>query len=206
MTDHPSDLAFTPSVKAIQASMGSRDHYEEAVHHHGWQTSVNAELEAFLARTRSAFLATVNADGQPYIQHRGGPPGFLRVMDDQHIACADYAGNRQYISTGNLQDNAKIHLFLIDYERTARIKLWGTARMINDDPALAQQLMPSGYRARPERVLMIRVTVWDWNCPQHIPQRFEAEDVARALAERDQKIAYLQERLKVLEADQRTST
>ena len=138
------------------------------------------------------FLATVNAEGQPYIQHRGGPPGFLHVLDDTTIAFADFAGNQQYITQGNLAENPKAHLFLIDYAHRRRIKIWGEAKVVEGDDALLTRLMPQGYKARPEQVLVFTVSAWDANCPKHIPHRFEAADVAAALTTRDQRIAALE--------------
>jgi predicted pyridoxine 5'-phosphate oxidase superfamily flavin-nucleotide-binding protein len=162
---------------------------------HGWQTTITDDLAAFIAQRDSVYLATVNADGQPYIQHRGGPKGFLRVLDERTLGFADYRGNRQYISMGNLQDNPKIHLFMMDYAHQQRIKLWGEAEVREDDPALLARLMPEGYAARPERVFLLHVTAWDANCPQHIPQRFDAQDVAAALQARDDRIAELEAEL-----------
>jgi len=144
------------------------------------------------------FFATANADGQPYIQHRGGPAGFLRVLDDKTIGFADFAGNRQYITQGNLADNPKTFLFLIDYAHRQRIKLWGEARVVEGDAALLARLMPEGYNARPEQVILFTVSAWDSNCPQHIPQRFEAADVEAALAERDRRIAQLEAEVRLL--------
>src|SRR3954469_10653663 len=179
---YSSDVAFTGSVKAVQARKGSRRAYSAMEQKGSWQTRITAELADFIAAQTSIFLATTNAAGQPYIQHRGGPAGFLRVLDDKTIGFADFAGNRQYISQGNLADNPKAHLFLIDYAHRQRVKIWGTALVVEADSALIAKLMPEGYRARPEQVLLIKVTAWDANCPQHIPQRFEAADVAAALA------------------------
>jgi predicted pyridoxine 5'-phosphate oxidase superfamily flavin-nucleotide-binding protein len=156
-----------------------------------WERSLTPELKAEIEAQTSVFLATANAQGQPYIQHRGGPAGFLRVLDGHTIGFADFAGNRQYITQGNLEENPKAHLFLIDYARRRRIKIWGTARVVEGDTALQARLMPPGYRARPEQVLLFTVTAWDVNCPQHIPQRFEAADVAAMLASRDQRIEEL---------------
>jgi hypothetical protein len=195
-----SDVAFSPAVKAIQTRKGSRASYESMEARGGWQDRITPELEAFLAQQTSCFLATVNASGQPYIQHRGGPSGFLRVLDDKTIAFADFAGNRQYITQGNLQDNPRVHLFLIDYAYRRRIKVWGEARVIEDDEVLLRSLMPDGYRARPEQVIAIAVTAWDANCPQHIPQRFEAADVEAAISARDQRIAALEEEVARLKA------
>ena len=189
---HSSDVAFTPTVKAIQARKGSRHGYAKMEERGGWRTTITPDLAAFIGQQTSVFLATASADGQPYIQHRGGPAGFLHVLDDRTIAFADLAGNRQYITSGNLADNARAHLFLIDYANRQRIKIWGEARIVEDDAALMQQLMPEGYKARPEQVVLFTVKAWDSNCPQHIPQRFEAADVAAALGARDSCIAELE--------------
>ena len=186
-----SDIAFTPAVKAIQARRGSRDSYARMEEGEGWSTAITPDLAGFVAAQTSIFFGTSNAAGQPYIQHRGGPPGFLRVLDEHTIAFADYRGNRQYISLGNLAENPKAFLFLIDYAHRQRVKVWGTARVVEDDEALVASLMPEGYKARAEQAIVFSVTAWDGNCRQHIPQRFEAADVAAALAERDRKIAEL---------------
>jgi uncharacterized protein len=189
---YASDVAFTEVVKAIQARKGSRAAYERMERKGSWEQAITAELKTEIESQTSVFLATANAQGQPYIQHRGGPAGFLRVLDDQTIGFADFAGNRQYITQGNLEENPKAHLFLIDYAKRRRIKIWGTARVIEGDEALVQRLMPAEYRARPEQVLLFTVTAWDVNCPQHIPRRFEAADVAAALESRDRRIAALE--------------
>jgi len=192
---YPSDVAFTPTVKAIQQRKGSRANYERMETGRGWSTTITPDLADFIAAQTSVFLGTASADGQPYIQHRGGPPGFLRVLDERTIAFADYRGNRQYISQGNLADNPQAFLFLIDYAHRQRIKIWGEARVVEDDPQLVQSLMPEGYKARPEQAFILAVSAWDSNCPQHIPQRFEAADVAAALAERDRRIEELTRQL-----------
>jgi predicted pyridoxine 5'-phosphate oxidase superfamily flavin-nucleotide-binding protein len=195
---YPSDIAFTPTVKAIQQRKGSRTSYERMEAGRGWSAAITPDLADFIAAQTSVFFGTASADGQPYIQHRGGPPGFLRVLDERTIAFADYRGNRQYISQGNLADNPQAFLFLIDYAHRQRIKIWGKARVVEDDPELVQSLMPEGYKARPEQAFILTVSAWDSNCPQHIPQRFEAADVAAALAERDRRIEELTEQLKSL--------
>lgn len=195
-----SDVAFSPTVKAIQARKDSRNSYARMESQSGWSTEITPDLAAFIAEQRSVFLATANADGQPYIQHRGGPPGFLRVLDAKTLAFADYRGNRQYITQGNLADNAKAYLFLIDYAHRRRIKIWGTAKVVEEDPGLLERLMPPDYRAKPEQAIVFTVAAWDTNCPQHIPQRFEAEDVALALAERDRRIQTLEAELAALRA------
>ena len=194
--NHPSDIAFTPTVKAIQQRKGSRASYERMEAGRGWSTAITPDLADFIAAQTSVFFGTASADGQPYIQHRGGPPGFLRVLDERTIAFADYRGNRQYISQGNLADNPQAFLFLIDYAHRQRIKIWGEARVVEDDPQLVQSLMPEDYKARPEQAFVLTVFAWDSNCPQHIPQRFEAADVSAALEERDRRIEELTRQLK----------
>ena len=189
---YSSDVAFTPTVKAIQARKGSRQGYAGMEERGAWETHIAPELAEFIARQTSVFLGTASSDGQPYIQHRGGPPGFLKVLDDQTIGFADFAGNRQYITLGNLTDNPKAFLFLIDFKNRQRIKIWGEARVVEDDPTLIAELTPKDYKARPERAILFAVSAWDANCPQHIPQRFEAADVAAALAARDQRIESLE--------------
>ena len=193
-----SDVAFTPRVKAIQARKGSRRGYAAMEAKGGWRTEITPELAGFIEATRSFFLATASADGQPYLQHRGGPPGFLRVLGPRTLGFADYRGNRQYISQGNLAENPRAFLFLLDYATRQRIKIWGRARVVEDDPELVARLMPEGYDARPEQVMLFEVAAWDTNCHQHIPQRFEAEDVAAALARRDARIAELEAELAAL--------
>ena len=195
---HSSDIAFTGTVKALQQKKGSRGSYARMEENGSWATHITADLAAFIAAQTSVFLATANADGQPYIQHRGGPASFLRVLDERTIAFVDYAGNRQYITSGNLADNPKAYLFLIDYAHRRRIKIWGTARVVDGDNALTAELMPTGYKARPEQVVLFTVAAWDANCPQHIPQRFEAADVATALADRDARIQKLEAEIRAL--------
>lgn len=190
-----SDVAFTPAVKAIQTRKGSRDGYADVEARGGWRTEIDERLAALLAESNSMYLATASADGQPYIQHRGGPKGFVKILDKNTLAFADYSGNRQFITQGNLSENPKAHIFLMDYARRRRVKIWGEARVIDDDPALLQSLMPQGYKARPEQVILFRISAWDTNCPQHIPQKFDAADVAAALAARDARIAELEAEL-----------
>jgi predicted pyridoxine 5'-phosphate oxidase superfamily flavin-nucleotide-binding protein len=190
-----SDVAFTPAVKAIQARKGSRDAYARVEQNGGWRTEIDDNLAAFLAGQDSMYLATASADGQPYIQHRGGPKGFIRILDSNTLAFADYSGNRQYITVGNLSENPKANIFLMDYVHRRRVKIWGEARVVDDDPALLQSLMPADYKARPEQAILFRISAWDTNCPQHIPQKFAAADVAVALAARDARIAELEAEL-----------
>lgn len=193
-----SDVAFTPAVKAIQARKGSRASYAQVEQGGGWRTEIDEKLAGFLAETDSFYLATATADGQPYIQHRGGPKGFIKVIDKNTIAFADYRGNRQYITQGNLSENPKAHIFVMDYAHRRRVKIWGEARVVDDDPAMTAALMPNGYKARPEQVILFRIAAWDTNCPQHIPQKFDAADVAQALAARDSRIAELEAELAAL--------
>jgi predicted pyridoxine 5'-phosphate oxidase superfamily flavin-nucleotide-binding protein len=200
MTDqhtYASDVAFTPAVKSIQARKGSREAYARA-EEKGWRTEIDDNLAAFLAEADSLYFATASADGQPYIQHRGGPKGFVKVLDSKTLAFTDFAGNRQYITQGNLSENPKAYIFVMDYAHRRRVKIWGEARIVEDDPALKQSLTPHGYRARPEQVILFKIAAWDTNCPQHIPQKFDAADVATALAARDARIAELEAEVKAL--------
>jgi predicted pyridoxine 5'-phosphate oxidase superfamily flavin-nucleotide-binding protein len=190
-----SDVAFTPTVKAIQERKGSRGAYVRLEEHGGFDNVITAEVAQFVAAQRSFFFATANAEGQPYIQHRGGPPGFLHVVDAKTLAFVDFKGNRQFITQGNLSDNPRAFIFLIDFATRRRIKLWGTARIVEDDVELLRKLMPPAYKARAEQIVLFTMTAWDENCPQHIPQRFDAADVARELEERDRRIADLEAKL-----------
>jgi predicted pyridoxine 5'-phosphate oxidase superfamily flavin-nucleotide-binding protein len=187
-----SDIAFTPAVKTIQARKGSRRGYARMEQGGAWESSITPELHEFIARQTSFYMATANAQGQPYIQHRGGPAGFLRVLDKHTLAFVDYSGNKQFISQGNLSENPKAHLFLMDYAHRQRIKIWGNARVIEGDAALLDKLMPTGYQAKPEQVIVFTVSAWDANCPQHIPVRFDAAEVKAALDQRDQRIHELE--------------
>jgi uncharacterized protein len=192
---YSSDIAFTPTVKAIQQRKGSRHGYARMEQGGGWETRITPELGEFIAAQTSFYMATANAEGQPYIQHRGGPAGFLRVLDERTLAFVDYAGNKQYISSGNLSENPKAHLFLMDYAHRQRIKIWGEAQVLEGDAALLDQLMPKDYRAKPEQVIVFTVSAWDANCPQHIPVRIDAREVQQALDQRDARIRELEARL-----------
>ena len=190
-----SDIAFTPGVKAIQSRRGSRASYQKAAATRPWPDRITPELAAFIAERDSAYLATVNEEGQPYIQHRGGPKGFIHVLDDKTLAFADYRGNRQYVTTGNLAGNDRAFLFLMDYAERRRIKIWGRARIVDDDPALLARLMPEGYRARPEQALLFTVEAWDVNCPQHIPRKLDEADVVAVVGRLQARIAELEAQL-----------
>ena len=198
MARSTTDVAFTPSVKALQERLGSRGAYARLEARGGWQTAVTPDLAAFIAGRDSFYLATANADGQPYIQHRGGPKGFLQVLDERTLAFADYSGNRQYITAGNLAENPQAFIFLMDYATRTRIKLWGTARAVEDDPSLVARLAPAGGKPRAERAIVFEVAAWDANCPQHIPVKYdEAEVVALSarIAELERENADLRRRL-----------
>jgi predicted pyridoxine 5'-phosphate oxidase superfamily flavin-nucleotide-binding protein len=177
-----SDIAFTPTVKDIQARRGSREAYAKSEARGGFRVEVTRDLIDFLRDVDTAYLATANAQGQPYAQHRGGPKGFVRALDAHTLGFADFAGNRQYITLGNLADNDRAFLFLMDYENRRRVKVWGRARVVENDGALIESLMPAGYRARPEQAILISVEAWDINCSQHIPRKVDAEGVEAAVA------------------------
>lgn len=195
-----SDVAFTPAVKAIQTRKGSRAGYAHMEDGGGWRTEIDQALAAFIGEQTSFFLATATADGQPYIQHRGGPAGFIKILDKTTLAFADYKGNRQYITQGNLSENPKAYIFLIDYVNRRRIKIWGEARVVEDDPALTDALMPKDYKARAEQTIIFKIKAWDSNCPQHIPLRFDAADVSAAVAARDERIAELEAEVALLKS------
>lgn len=182
---------FSDAVKRIQSERGSRAAYAKVEAHRGFSVDITDDLREFLSAIDTAFLATADASGQPYIQHRGGPKGFMRALDDHTLGFVDYSGNRQYISTGNLTENDKICLFLVDYVHRQRVKVWGTARMVPATPELIEKLViPT--RARAEQICLITVTRWDVNCPQHIPVKLDAEDVAAAIEKLQARIAELE--------------
>jgi predicted pyridoxine 5'-phosphate oxidase superfamily flavin-nucleotide-binding protein len=187
-----SDIAFSPSVKGAQQRRGSRAAYAKMEEKGGFAVEIDAALAGFIAEQRSFYLATANADGQPYIQHRGGRPGFLRVLDPRTLGFADFSGNRQYITTGNLAENPRAMIFLMDYVNRRRVKIWGTARVVEHDEALSARLFPDGYRARAEAVILFTVEAWDTNCPQHIPHMLFAEDVAPVMDDLKARIASLE--------------
>ena len=184
-------IPFTPSIRAVQDRKTTRPRHGEM----DFRSRITPDLAAYIAAQTSFYMATASAEGQPYIQHRGGPAGFLHVLSPTQLGFADFRGNKQYISLGNLAENPKAFLFLMDYAHRRRIKLWGTARVVEDDPSLLQALRPEGYSGIPEQAILFDVTAWDSNCPQNIPQRFEAADVAAALAQRDARIAELEAQL-----------
>jgi predicted pyridoxine 5'-phosphate oxidase superfamily flavin-nucleotide-binding protein len=191
MTELISDIAFSPSVKAVQERKGSRDAYANMEAKGGWTDVITNDLAAFIGDQDSFYLGTAAKDGQPYIQHRGGPAGFLQVLDDKTLAFADFQGNQQYISSGNLVENDKAYLFLMDYPNRYRIKIWGTARIVDDDPNLLASLAADGYRGKPEQAVVFTVKAWDRNCPQHITPRYTEAQVAERVAGLEAQVAAL---------------
>jgi uncharacterized protein len=194
MRQYASDVAFTSAVKAVQVDKGSRAAYAQMEWGSGWETTVTPELEAFLAGLDMFYLGTANAQGQPYIQYRGGPPGFLKPLDARTLAFADFGGNHQYITLGNLSENPRAFLFLMDYAERRRIKVWGTARVVEGNSGLIETLRDPGYRGKPERAIVFEVEAWDSNCPKHIHRRFPEEAVVAT-------VGRLQDRIKELEAE-----
>ena len=195
-----SDVAFTAAVKTIQERLGSRSGYRRMEEGDGWSQKVTPDLEDFIAERDSLYLGTANAEGQPYIQHRGGKRGFLKVIDEGTLAFADFSGNRQYISMGNLSENDKAFLFLMDYPNQRRIKIWGRAEFVENDAELLERLVDTDYDARPERAFVFHVEAWDVNCPQHITPRFTQEEIEPALRELEARNESLQQRVSELEA------
>ncbi len=189
-----SDIAFTPAVKDVQSRFGSRNGYENMEQGRGWRNKVTEELSEFIAQRDSIYLGTSNADGQPYIQHRGGPLGFLKVIDDSTLAFADFSGNRQYISLGNISENNRAFIFLMDYANQRRIKIWGTAEVVEDDTELLKQLTDPEYGGRSKRAFVFHIEAWDVNCPQHIPRLYSEDQITS-------KIESLQSRVTELEAE-----
>lgn len=187
-----SDIAFTPAVKAEQTRHGSRTQYERMEKGRGWPNTISDDLAALLTTVRSFYLATASADGQPYVQHRGGPEGFLKVLDEKTLGFAEYAGNRQYITTGNLAENPRAFIFVMDYARQLRVKLWGSARVVENDDELLSRLRPSEGNYSVERAILFTVEAWDRNCRQHIPQLLPIEAVEAALLQQRQRIADLE--------------
>ena len=195
MREVPSDIAFTDAVKTLQSLKGSRRGYARMETGEGWETTVTAGLAQFLSVLDMFYLGTANAAGQPYIQYRGGPPGFLKVIDDRTLGFADFAGNRQYITLGNLSENPKAFLFLMDYANRQRVKLWGSARVVEDDPTLIQKLHDPAYEGTPERVILFTLEAWDANCPQHIHTRFSASQVGPVIRRLEERVRDLEAKL-----------
>jgi predicted pyridoxine 5'-phosphate oxidase superfamily flavin-nucleotide-binding protein len=201
MRQFPSDIAFTPAVKAVQSRKGSRARYER-VERGGWQTRVTPDLAEFLAVLDMFYLGTASADGQPYIQYRGGSRGFLKRIDDTTLGFADFAGNRQYITLGNLSENPKAFIFLMDYANQQRVKLWGTARIVEDDPGLLNQLHDPDYPGKVERAIVFTVEAWDINCSQHLHKRVSQRDVKPVIDQLRSRIAELEAEVSNLRSGQ----
>lgn len=197
-----SDIAFSPAVKEAQRQRGSRRAYEKTEQRGGWRAEIDQMLADFVAQRDSLYLGTASAVGRPYIQHRGGPKGFVKVLDRNTLAFADYSGNRQYISVGNLSENDKAFLFLMDYPSRARIKIWGRAKFVEDDPELLAKVVDPGYKVKPERVLVFHVEAWDVNCRQHIQERYTAEEFEDVLEPLKRRIAELEAENALLKARQ----
>jgi predicted pyridoxine 5'-phosphate oxidase superfamily flavin-nucleotide-binding protein len=188
-----SDVAFSESVKSFQRERGSRNSYARMEKQRGgFADKITPEIAAYIAARDSAYLATASAAGQPYVQHRGGPPGFIKVLDPQTLAFADFVGNRQYITIGNLAENDKSFLFLMNYAEAERIKIWGRARIVTGDPQLLEKLSDPRYDARVEQAIVFHVNAWDANCPQHIPRLIHATRVERAFGILQRRIRYLE--------------
>lgn len=183
----------TPGVKAAQMANGVGSLWENLAGDNPSATFTDREA-AFIAERDSFYLASISQNGWPYVQHRGGPPGFLRVLDPATLAFPDYRGNRQYITLGNIADNSRVALFLMDYPRRRRLKIlaYMTPHDLAAEPELAARLVTPGYRGRPERVFKLKLAAFDWNCPQHITQRFTAEEVAAATLPLRQRLAALE--------------
>jgi uncharacterized protein len=184
-------LVFTPAAQQAQAERGSAKAYEKRLAE-GFPDTVTPELAAFIAEQDTAFLGTASANGAPYIQHRGGVKGFIKVIDERTLGFADYRGNRQYITLANLSENDRAFLFLLDPARRQRIKIWGRARMMENDAALVERLFDAGYKAKPERALLFTIEAWDVNCSQHIVPRFTEAELESAFKKIEAKIAALE--------------
>ena len=195
MIQVPSDVAFTPAVKAIQEQKGSREGYARLERRGGWSTNVTPDLAEFLADLDMFYLGTASSAGQPYIQYRGGPPGFLKVIDEHTLGFADFGGNRQYITLGNLSENPQAFIFLMDYANSQRVKLWGTAKVIENDPALLKQLGDPSYSAKVERAILFKIDAWDVNCPQHIHKRYSERQVVQLTEGLEKRVRDLEAKL-----------
>lgn len=196
-----SDIAFTTSVKLAQEQRGSRESYLRMEERGGWQQDITPELTAFIAERDSFYLATSSTNGQPYVQHRGGEKGFLKVIDETTIAFADFVGNAQYISVGNLDENNKAFIFLMDYPNRRRIKLWGTAAVVEDDTELLRRVTDSSYSGKPKHAILFSVEAWDVNCPQHIKPRWTNEEFDPVVTTLKSRIAELEEEIGALRLD-----
>ncbi len=192
----PEDVLFSAAVKAEQERLGSRQMFEGR----DWKTEITDDLRQFLGVIDTFFFATASADGRPYIQHRGGPPGFLKTIGTHTLAFADFAGNRQYISLGHLKENDKAHIFILHFATQQRVKLWGRARVIENDPELMERLVDPAYKARPQRAIVFALEAWDINCTQHIIARYSEAEMAPAVNKLVERIKELEEEVARLKA------
>jgi predicted pyridoxine 5'-phosphate oxidase superfamily flavin-nucleotide-binding protein len=199
------EIVFTPAAQREQQARGSASGYARKVAS-GFPDRVTPDLAGFIAELDTAFLATVSAEGAPYIQHRGGPKGFIKVLDDKTLGFADFAGNKQYITISNLSGNDRAYLFLLDFANRQRIKIWGRARVVENDPALMERLVDPGYRARPERAILFTIEAWDMNCSQHITERYTQSEVALAVTGLRNRIVELEAENASLRAAQQPAT
>jgi predicted pyridoxine 5'-phosphate oxidase superfamily flavin-nucleotide-binding protein len=186
-----SSIVFTPAVQKAQAERGAASSYERRIAE-GFPDTVTPVLAKFIAEQDMAFLGTASGDGAPYIQHRGGPKGFIKIIDEKTLGFADYRGNRQYITLANLSENDRAYLFLLDPARRQRIKIWGRARIVEDDAALVAKLFDDGYKAKPERAILFTIEAWDVNCSQHIVTRYSEAQLEDAFADVRKHIAALE--------------
>jgi uncharacterized protein len=194
------EIVFPERVRAEQRRLGSREAYAAREHKRPFRERVTPDLSAFLATIDTAFLGTAGLDGRPYIQHRGGPPGFIQVRDEKTLAFADFAGNRQYIPLANLRENDQVYLVLLDFASRIRVKIWGRARAIEDDAQLLAAVSDPAYRGRPERVIAFTVEAWDTNCQSHITARFTEADIGKATSLMLARIAALEAEVTSLKA------
>lgn len=193
---NPDDVMFSPPVKAEQTRLGSRAMFEDRE----WKTEITDDLRQFLGIVDTFFLATASADGRPYIQHRGGPPGFLKTIGSHTLAFADFAGNRQYITLGHLKENDRAHIFVLHFATRQRIKLWGRARVVENDLELMERLVDPAYKARPQRAIVFTLETWDINCPQHIVPRYSEAEIAPGVDKLVARIKELEEEVARLKA------
>jgi predicted pyridoxine 5'-phosphate oxidase superfamily flavin-nucleotide-binding protein len=195
--DKPEDAMFSPAVKAEQTRLGSRAQFEDRE----WQSEITDDLRQFLAVIDTFFFATASADGRPYVQHRGGPPGFLKPIGTHMLAFADFAGNRQYITLGHLKENERAQIFILHFATQQRVKLWGRARAVEGDLAFMERLVDPAYKARPERAIVFTLEAWDANCRQHIVPRYSEVEIAPAIDKLAQRIKELEAEVARLKAN-----
>jgi len=192
----PDDVMFSPSVKAEQTRLGSRAMFEDRE----WKTEITDDLRQFVGIVDTFFFATASADGRPYVQHRGGPPGFLKTVGTHTLAFADFAGNRQYITLGHLKENDRAHMYIPHFATQQRVKLWGRARVVENDIELMERLVDPTYKARPQRAIVFMLEAWDINCPQHIVPRYTEAEIAPGMNNLIARIKELEDEVARLKA------